>query len=277
MTSATQGQLRVENDQETLHQTLVDLEATEDLRDELNGKIRALRKTIQKLTTTIDGVEGRKKFDWQQQYDTAISHLRADALASFEPTLEAVEKVFTPEQKEAIALLRNPKLLFVPHVSFAAKIRAINERGFAPCNTYVNKRVFGSVSEEGKKEQASSVRPVIVETQHEMDLAAYDDTRVILKDRIATYKRNKSSKVCGIDRDTYALLQLHALRRGNPIDQETWTILDTDEVSEENTVIPVGNWNDVQGTFGRYPAGLRCVSARFRSLVKGDVLQHGSS
>lgn len=221
---------------------------------------------------TTDTPEAVKTFDWQKQYAEAVSVLRADGLASFEPTLEAVQKAFTPERQEAFALLRHPKLIFVPQISFAAKVRAINASGLAPDDTFVNEDVFGAVPEEGDKEVASAVRPVVIEAQQEMDVAPFDDLDLPLKKRIATMRRKRSPNLGGTDRDSYAALQLHSLRQGNPVDQETWTMFDADEALEGNAV-PHGDWYGDQVSFDGGHADSPGESARFRFSVGGDVLQ----
>lgn len=258
-----------------LQKALVELKAVETFQEggELNGRVFSLRTTIERLMTT-GTPETIGTFDWQQQYAESIATLRADGLCTFEPTLALVLGAFSTKQQEAIPLLRHPKLLLVPQVSFAAKVRAINSSGLVRYATHVNEDVFGSLSvlEEGDKEVATALRPVVIEAQKEMDVAPYDNLNDVLKNRIDAVHKNRSAHVGGTDRDTYAALQLHALGQGNSVDRRTWTILDTDEALKGNIVPDVGLRDD-QVIFSGNCADDQVGFARFRSSVMGDVLQ----
>lgn len=266
MTNATKPYL-----QEVLRQTDADLAIVEQrLHGELRKKIADVRGRIRSFIVT-DTVEQAETFDWQQQYAEAVTTLRRFGFAGdVVPAFEAIQGAFNAEKREAISGFREPALILVPNVSFEAKVRAIGASGIAS-RTCVNESVFGSVCKDEGQEQTTFWQPVVIESEQEMDTASFDDPSLTLRDRIDAVRGNCSAHVSGIDRDRYAILMMHALRKGKPIDCRTWTILDRDSALDGSTV-PHGGWDVHRVRFDRCCVDDVSEGARFRFSVVGDVL-----
>ena len=67
---------------------------------------------------------------------------------------------------------------------------------------------------------------MIVDGAKEMPLKEDDDTELTFAERIKNRKTKPGEK--GMERHAYALLMMESLRKGEPIDKDTYTLLDDD-------------------------------------------------
>lgn len=257
--------------------------ATDSIRNVLRGiekemegiddeRVRCIKEKIHALIAT-ENKEKIETFCWPQQFTEANATLRQFGLTGEAmPTLADVLHAFSPEQHRAIKELKEPTLLLVPNISFAGKIRTLEESGFIH-NIYVKEYQLPMSGE--RKEQITAWRPVIIEGMQKMERASYDNLDHTLQFRIVTTRKNHKLHVNGTDRDQYAMLVMHSLITGRPIDLESCTILDG-EVLKGNR-IPVGSLQQIGNiltlTYDWDCAGSVYLVPRFRSTVIGNEIR----
>jgi len=188
------------------------------------------------------------------------------------PSYEKAMSNFKPEELEIVRHFQKPMLLLIPETSFAAKVKALDARkqGMQKNDTYVD-NIFTKT--DSGSDKITGWRAVIVDGAHEMDAYEGDNLGLSFDERIKNRKEARKSGEKGMDRHKYALLMMEAIRNGDPVDKELYTLLDDDPALSVSSV-PGASFDpdDREVDFdARYPVLVRGY-ARFRSSVGGDVL-----
>ncbi len=213
------------------------------------------------------------------------------------PFFEKAMSTFKPEELEIASHFQKPTLLLIPETSFAAKVKAldaqkknysntfqllrakvmtlllslkINRQGMQKNDTYVNEIYTDSDSGSDK---IIGWCAVIVDGAQEMEAYEGDKLDSGFDERIRNRKETRKSGEKGMDRHRYALLMMEAIRNGNPVDKESYTLLDDDPALSPSDV-PGANFNpnSRRVRFSRFRSGNVSGGAQFRSSVGGDAL-----
>jgi len=189
--------------------------------------------------------------------------------APFPPIEKAIDS-FTPEELVVAKDFQEPTLLLIPETSFATKVAAID--GHTTMEDQIN--TFGvdifTKSDSGTK-RISGWKIVIVDGANEMEPKKGDDTKLEYGKRIEKRKKDRNPVEKGMERHAYALLMMESLRNGEPIDKDTYTLLDDDHVLSASGV-PYGSWDHELMSFFMGNPRLSSVNARLRSSVGENVL-----
>jgi hypothetical protein len=237
----------------------------------VDEKMRAVMEQVRPLMSG-GNAESVNMFDFQKQYGEAVVTLEKFGFSTKNnPSLEQVKAVFSGKE-EAIASLKDPVLVLQDKsVSFREKIAALDKSKLTRMETYVNENFFNA-GNSAESEREEGFQAWLIEGVKEMNNASSDDLDETLGERIPSNRRHRSPDVQGMDRERYALLMMDALRKGEPIDQQTWTILDEDKALLGN-LVPNAVWNrHGRVGFGRLLADRPWWRTRFRSSVGGDVI-----
>lgn len=264
-----------------------ELRDVEHAQRELNDKVSELRKRIHMLTNPEQYIETSEELDWSQGYADAIQTLRQfDFPIETIPTFEDVMNAFSEEQRRAIADMKNPTLLLMPNIDFAEKLDFLWASHFVSA-IFVSERTFGDVKFGPQKsvlytntKKIMAWTPVMIEGTQNMDALLCDNPMDVLQRRLITARKNRKPCVNGIDRDQYAMLAMHSLVQGEPVDTQTRTILDGDHALKGNT-IPMGHirlekdpsYEPSALHFNSAEAGGIYPSIQFRSSVTGKVIR----
>lgn len=190
------------------------------------------------------------------------------------PDFGQVLRTFTPEMLAAAQSFQNPELrLITKGHSFNDLVTAMD--GHKIMRDQKDVYVDGIYKEHAsrKPEQWGAH---IIEAPTNVDVQDFDDTDLALGERIkrfTEYKESrKSAKVGGMDRLKYAHLMMQALKKGEPIDDELWTMLDEDPALS-NSDVPLAFWYPnfrvVYFVWGH--SGVRDGGSRLRRSVGGIV------
>ena len=157
------------------------------------------------------------------------------------PTLEQVQASFSGEQLEVAGTYAAPYLLMMP----------------------VTDKDSG---------QITGYEPVIAEGGQEMDPYEGDDIYAKLEDRIPARKNARRAGESGMTRAVWDLLFLAVKKADKLIDVRFYAILE-DDYSEGDPGVPFACLrNNGRPDFRRGPADYPINDARFRSTVRGNVL-----
>ena len=189
------------------------------------------------------------------------------------PDFGQVLRTFTPEMLTAAGDFQNPTL------ELTTKCRSFNDLITA---------MDGHKSMDGQRDvyvddlykKHASQRPEnwgahIIETPTNVDVQDFDDTELILGERLKRFsKYKKAAKVGGMDRIKYAHVMMQALKEGRPIDDKLWTILDEDPALSDS-LVPFALWDPFSdyrrvGFSWLHPGDVH-GDFRFRRSVGGDV------
>ncbi len=186
------------------------------------------------------------------------------------PSFEKAIAVFTPEMLALAATFQEPTLLLVPETSFVAKVKAIDAHKAMKGQVDTYQTDLYKKSDSGS-ETITGWKAVIVDGAKEMPLKEDDDTELTFAERIKNRKTKPGEK--GMERHAYALLMMESLRKGEPIDKDTYTLLDDDPALSASGV-PRAYWYDDlrRVRFDAYGPGVVLGAARLRSVVGGDVV-----
>lgn len=189
------------------------------------------------------------------------------------PTFEKAMSTFKPEEMEIASYYQKPTLLLIPETSFAAKVKALNANKDAikKISAYVFAKIYSET--DSGSEKITGWRAVIVDGAQEME--AYDGDNVDLSfgERVKNRKEARRSGEKGMDRHRYILLMMEAIRNGDPVDKDSFTLLD-DDPAFSHFIVPRASFS---------PSGQLALfdwqepyhvasNARFRSSVGGDVI-----
>lgn len=187
------------------------------------------------------------------------------------PDFEKVLAGFKPEELEIAKNYQKPVLLLVPENSFSAKVAAIDShRVHNQSATYLDP-VYGNT--DSGSEKITGYRAWVVDGAQEMGLYKGDDVGLELADRIRNRKSARKPYEKGIDRHIFIMLMMESIKNGEPIDQESYTLLD-DDFALSADCIPAGVWerNGHAVSFGWVSHDGISPDVRLRSSVGGDVL-----
>ena len=188
------------------------------------------------------------------------------------PLIEETLDSFTLDMLELAATFQEPTLLLVPETSFAAKVKAIDNHRSMKSQSETYQADLYKKSDSGS-EKIAGWRAVIVDGAKEMELKEGDDVKQRFDKRIEARKAGRRPEEKGMDRHAYALLMMEYLRKGEPIDEDTYTLLDDDPAMSASDMPGVGwDYGSRQVAFGAGDPGSVNDHARFRSSVGGDVL-----
>jgi hypothetical protein len=188
------------------------------------------------------------------------------------PSFEKAMSTFKPEELEVASHFQEPTLLLVPETSFDAKVKALDahKQGVQEIDTYVDE--IYSKTDSGS-DKITGWRAVIVDGAQEMKTYEGDDLDLRFDKRIAARKATRKKGERGMDRHRYVLLMMEAVKNGDPVDKEFYTLLDDDSALSDSYV-PSASFRP--GDRGVVFSGFRPVivygRARFRASVGGDVL-----
>lgn len=216
--------------------------------------------------------ETKLKYSFYDQYKKRIETLNFFGLNDIRfPYYETVIKSFTKEELELAKTFQEPTLLLIPECSFQRKIEAINNHKTMPNqkDCYVDE-IYNPPKENNA---ISCYRAMIAEGAKEMNMKEGDNLNFILLDRIQDRKANRKTYEKGMDRNSYAILMMEALKKGDPIDVNGWTLLDNDEANSM-ACVPFALWgygND-RVRFSADDSFEQFDGALFRSSVGGDKL-----
>ena len=188
------------------------------------------------------------------------------------PSVEKAMSAFKPEELEIASSFQKPTLLLIPETSFAAKVRALDthKQGIQKKDTYVHDNYTRTDSGSHK---ITGWRAVIVDGAQEMEAYEGDNLDLIFDKRIKNRKTARKPGEKGMDRHRYALLMMEAIKNGDPVDKELYTLLDDDPALSDSYVPGARFLPDSRGVyFYVYHSDRVDGSARFRSSVGGDVL-----
>ncbi len=182
-------------------------------------------------------VEAPIAYERQSAYWLRLHTQYPDLVPSDPPSVEKVLRTFSPEQWEAIERLRNPKLILVPPMEFAAHLTLLNEHAntSSEYHTEVDRLYINHAS-------APSVhwRAFFVEGDQHCDAreelftnsAAEPEDWPTLHSYIAAEIAERcalSPCIQGMDRFLYACLMLEGLEHNAPVDSMSKsTVLDGD-------------------------------------------------
>jgi len=186
------------------------------------------------------------------------------------PTFEKAMAVFTPEMLELAATFQEPTLLLVPETSFAVKVNAIDAKKTMEGQIGTYQSDLYKKTDTGS-EKITGWKAVIVDGAKEMGLKEGDDVKQRFDKRIEARKAVRKHDEKGMERHAYALLMMESLRKGEPIDKGTYTLLDDDPALSASDV-PDAGWDDDRVRFFALPPGGVGGHARLRSAVGGVVL-----
>jgi hypothetical protein len=188
------------------------------------------------------------------------------------PAIDKVMASFSPEELAVAKDFQEPTLLLIPETSFASKVAAINAHKTMERqgDTYVDD-IFAK-SDSGTK-KISGWKVVIVDGAKEMECKEGDDLGQGFGKRIEKRKVNRRPGEKGMERHAYALLMMEALRIGELIDRNTYTLLDDDPALLDSDV-PFARWSvDLRRVnFSRSGPGLVNGKARLHSAVGGGSI-----
>ncbi|MBU1092749.1 hypothetical protein KJ836_03740 [Patescibacteria group bacterium] len=230
----------------------------------------------------VDAAELVNKLELEAQYSERLNTLKHYGFLDESgeakegnvkvPTYEEAMATFKPEELEIASNFQKPTLLLIPETSFEAKVKAMDahKQGMQENNTYVNE--IYSETDSGS-DKITGWRAAIVDGAQEMKAYEGDKLDLRFDKRIEARKATRKEGEKGMDRHRYALLMMEAIKNGNPVDKELYTLLDDDSALSDSNV-PGANfypavrrvrfyWYDPDGVSG---------DARFRSSVGGDVL-----
>ena len=226
-----------------------------------------------------------KKLELEAQYGERLNTLKHYGFLSEKgevkegevkaPTYEEAMATFKPEELEIASRFQKPTLLLIPETSFAAKVKAINahKQGMQKNDTYVNE--IYSKTDSGS-DKITGWRAVIVDGAQEMESYEGDKLDLRFDKRIQARKAARKEGEKGMDRHRYALLMMEAIRNGNPVDKELYTLLDDDPALSDlsDSDVPSAYFGPSDRRVSFYwnrPVNVGGC-ARFRSSVGGDVL-----
>lgn len=189
------------------------------------------------------------------------------------PSFERFMRSFTSEQLEAaMKFIGDPILLLVPQTSFYSKVQILDWHRLEDQKTsFYNHRVDTTGSPRIAGWQA-----VIINGERDVTPTKDDNLDGTFASQVeARYAFNRRHGLSGTDRDIYMMLMMEALRKGEPIDQQTSTLLDGDKgMLGLGYDIPYATWYPIP-QYLRFswlsPSGLS-PGVRFRSTVKGNIL-----
>ncbi len=233
-------------------------------------------------TESADVAELVKKLNLETQYGKRLDTLKHYGFLNesgkvkegdiAQPSFEKAMGTFKPEELEIASNFQKPTLLLIPETSFKAKVKAMDshKQGMQENDTYVH-HIYGET--DSGSDKITGWRAVIVDGAQEMESYEGDKLDLRFDKRIEQRKAARKEGEKGMDRHRYALLMMEAIRNGNPIDKELYTLLDDDSALSDSRV-----------PFARFsPRSRRVVFdwskpddvydlARFRSSVVGDEL-----
>jgi hypothetical protein len=185
------------------------------------------------------------------------------------PTLDQAMAVFTPDMLALVRTFQAPTLLLVPDTSFDAKVKAIDARKNKG-QAYTYQAGLYKKSDSGS-EKITGWRAVIVDGAKGIDPKKMsDDVELALAERVENRKAARKPGEKGMGRHAYALLMMESLRKGEPIDKNTWTLLD-DDPALSDTVVPCAYWDGARVSFDSDLPDVALGFARLRSAVGGVV------
>ncbi len=204
-------------------------------------------------------------------FEVGGSSKEGDALI---PGMLEVFDSFTPEMLKLAVTFQEPTLLLVPECSFAAKVEAIDAHKFMEGQIDTYQDDLYKKSDSGS-EKIAGWKAVIVDGAKEMKLKEGDDPNQRFDKRVEARKVARRPGEKGVERHAYVLLMMESLRKGEPTEMETYTLLDDDPALSASGV-PDADWDDDnrQVHFGAYGPERVSDLARFRSSVGGDVLMN---
>jgi hypothetical protein len=187
------------------------------------------------------------------------------------PSLEMVLSAFTQEKLEIAGSFRKPTLLIIPNNSFTAKVKAMNAHKYGRHIDDI--WVDSAYGKSDLSDKITGWRVAMVEGKHEADSYEGDRMDLTLKTRIKNRKYSRRPGENGMDRNTYISLMMDAVRKGTPVDQAQFTILDDDSILSESEM-PFAGFDQ----FHRRPDFLKCATNAcddftiFRSSVEADLM-----
>jgi len=187
------------------------------------------------------------------------------------PAFEKAMSAFKPEELEIASYFQKPVLLLIPETSFAAKVRTLDahKQGMQENNTYVDD-IFTKT--DSGSDKITGWRAVIVDGAQEMEPYEGDNLDLKFAKRIKNRKSARKPGEKGMDRHRYALLMMEAIRNGDPIDKELYTLLDDDPALSASDVPNADCPLSRKVLFNTVDPDGADDCARFRSSVGGDVL-----
>ncbi len=194
------------------------------------------------------------------------------------PSFYEVAKTFSLEMLELADTFQEPTLLLVPETYFYAKTRAVdvyttikNQGRISVDEIYNEAKLFSESDPDFRK--TAGWRACLVEGAHDMKVKEDDNANLSLGERLENRKASLRPNEKGMDRNTYIMLMMGAMKKGEPLDQDTHTLLEDDPARSVDK-IPEVYW-DYDYNFVNFgwddPSEVR-EKARFRSSVGGDVL-----
>ncbi len=195
------------------------------------------------------------------------------------PTYEQVIGTFTPSQLELAATFQEPTLLLVPKTSFAAKVAAIDAHRTMEGQMETDVGSIFSVADSDSN-RIAGWRAVIVNGKRDWDYDwGAEDKEMHFNEEMSRRKALLRPGEKDIDRDSYAMLMMKGIQKGDPIDQNGFTIF-PDDPAVSFEYFPSGEWTQAEdedppgprvGFFGQSHQFF-WEGGRFRSSVGGDVL-----
>ena len=246
-----------------------------------DGSVEANRKEYGQVLSD-NSPELVKKLEMEAQYGERLNTLKhygfldesgeakeGDIKA---PTYEEAMATFKPEELEIAGNFQKLTLFLIPETSFEAKVKAMDahKQGMQENDTYVNKIYTDS---DSGSEKITGWRAVIVDGAQEMEAYEGDKLDLRFDKRIEARKATRKEGEKGMDRHRYALLMMEAIRNGNPVDKNLYTLLDDDPALSDSGVPDASFFAVRRGVdFAASDPDFVDGNARFRSSVGGGVL-----
>ena len=244
----------------------VEVTAKQGGTTELAGKTRL---ELKELLPRIDQ-QFEDRLDTLKQFGFLTEDGKAKEGDVRPPSFEKAMNTFTPEELEIASHFQRPILLLIPETSLEAKVEALDSfKG--------NVQKYTRVPSEFKETDSGSKkitgwRAVIIEGAREMEVYEDDNIKDKLKERLENRKaKKKDTFLKGMDRHKYIMLTMEAMKNGDLIDQNNWTILEDDEASK-GFMIPGAHVFDDELVFISIHPESVIGHSRFRSSVGGNVL-----
>jgi len=243
----------------------------DQLESLLSQKDEAMPEALNRLIEDLKE-QYEDRLETMQYYGILPKKDDADEQYAPFPTCASALNSFSEEELEVARSFMNPVLLLVPENSFMAKVRALNSGKHLILydETFVD---YHFMDLDTESEGIAGWRPVIVEGYDPSTDEPTDDAGLRFDERIRAKKEERKACEKGMDRHKYAMLMLESIKSGEPIDQNSFTILDDDEaLSREGVPYACFDKGYHEADFYWGSPGRIDPRARFRSSVGGDKI-----
>jgi hypothetical protein len=249
---------------------VVSAERINPVLEEEIAKTHRQVETASKVELSIEQAELLEGLE--KQYPTMQATLeRYEISTKGMPTWEQVRKGLTPEVLDKALKLAEPTLLLIPPTTRQSKVEAINKHPAEgqKYDTYTYVLKNNDLWNGGKSKTENKWRVSIVDGVQdvEQDQEIYDgDRNNHDMSNLWVKKLEEQGLDVMNDADAYLTLMMKGLAEGKPIDPNTITVLNGENLTK-SSLVAVGGWRDGQVRLGSVNPDATHHSLRLRGSV----------